>query len=203
MGGLFRPRGILLRARDMGRLAIASQSFLLDWRTASVSLIGNTSLLGNILSRIIFGFARSLTKFVLYRPHGQHSVILAEDIPKYLEYTGAKTEPGGIIAGSRQIYLTFPAENNFTEQDVSNYFKWGCLRTVVELYLVSNNFWSLPFVLQQIWAGSRCANPMPAEEDVWVCHLSICRHSETYFVEREPSFCMRGSSSGETIQGEV
>ncbi|XP_004293466.1 PREDICTED: zinc finger CCCH domain-containing protein 18 isoform X1 [Fragaria vesca subsp. vesca] len=65
------------------------------------------------------------------RPHGQHSVILAEDIPKYLEYTGEKTEPGGIIAGSRQIYLTFPAESNFTEQDVSNYFnKYGPVQDV-------------------------------------------------------------------------
>ncbi|XP_028963863.1 zinc finger CCCH domain-containing protein 18-like isoform X2 [Malus domestica] len=65
------------------------------------------------------------------RPHGQHSVILAEDIPKYLEYAGEKTEPGGIIAGSRQIYLTFPAESNFTEQDVSNYFnKYGPVQDV-------------------------------------------------------------------------
>ncbi|KAJ7008484.1 hypothetical protein NC653_007221 [Populus alba x Populus x berolinensis] len=56
------------------------------------------------------------------RPHGQHSVILAEDVPKYLEYAGERNDPGGIVAGSRQIYLTFPAESTFTEQDVSNYF---------------------------------------------------------------------------------
>ncbi|KAH9745222.1 zinc finger CCCH domain-containing protein 18 [Citrus sinensis] len=43
-------------------------------------------------------------------PHGQHSVILAEDVPNYLEYSGEKSDPGGIVAGSRQIYLTFPAE---------------------------------------------------------------------------------------------
>lgn len=68
---------------------------------------------------------------LLDRPHGQHSVILAEDIPKFLEYAGEKTEPGGIIAGSRQIYLTFPAESNFTEQDVSNYFnKYGPVQDV-------------------------------------------------------------------------
>lgn len=58
-----------------------------------------------------------------YRPHGQHSVILSDDIPKYLEYIGERNDPGGIVAGSRQIYLTFPAESTFTEQDVSNYFK--------------------------------------------------------------------------------
>ncbi|XP_062152648.1 zinc finger CCCH domain-containing protein 18 isoform X3 [Alnus glutinosa] len=56
------------------------------------------------------------------RPHGQHSVILSDDIPKYLEYIGERNDPGGIVAGSRQIYLTFPAESTFTEQDVSNYF---------------------------------------------------------------------------------
>ncbi|KAJ6710709.1 TRANSCRIPTION FACTOR C3H FAMILY-RELATED [Salix koriyanagi] len=65
------------------------------------------------------------------RPHGQHSVILAEDVPKYLEDAGERNDPGGIIAGSRQIYLTFPAESTFTEQDVSNYFsKFGPVQDV-------------------------------------------------------------------------
>ncbi|XP_048327362.1 zinc finger CCCH domain-containing protein 18 [Ziziphus jujuba] len=68
---------------------------------------------------------------VIDRPHGQHSVILAEDFPRYLEYTGEKNDPGGIVAGSRQIYLTFPAESSFTEQDVSNYFnKFGPVQDV-------------------------------------------------------------------------
>nr|GEV22420.1 zinc finger CCCH domain-containing protein 18 isoform X1 [Tanacetum cinerariifolium] len=57
------------------------------------------------------------------RPHGQHSVILADEITKYMDYNGDRNEQGGIVAGSRQIYLTFPAESTFTEQDVSNYFK--------------------------------------------------------------------------------
>ncbi|KAJ6680579.1 TRANSCRIPTION FACTOR C3H FAMILY-RELATED [Salix purpurea] len=65
------------------------------------------------------------------RPHGQHSVILTEDVPKYLEYSGERNDPGGIVAGSRQIYLTFPAESTFTEQDVSNYFsKFGPVQDV-------------------------------------------------------------------------
>lgn len=58
------------------------------------------------------------------RPHGQHSVILVEDLPKYLDYSNERTEHGGIVAGSRQIYLTFPAESTFTEKDVSNYFRY-------------------------------------------------------------------------------
>lgn len=56
------------------------------------------------------------------RPHGQHAVVLAEDAPKYMEYRSERNDPGPIVSGSRQIYLTFPAESTFTEEDVSNYF---------------------------------------------------------------------------------
>ncbi|CAN8270628.1 unnamed protein product [Cochlearia groenlandica] len=56
------------------------------------------------------------------KPHGQHSVILAEDESKFPDYTGERNDHGAILAGSRQIYLTFPAESSFTEHDVSNYF---------------------------------------------------------------------------------
>ncbi|KAI3947161.1 hypothetical protein MKW92_031739 [Papaver armeniacum] len=57
------------------------------------------------------------------RPHGQHSVVLAEDASRYMDYRSEKNDPGTIVSGSRQIYLTFPAESTFTEEDVSNYFK--------------------------------------------------------------------------------
>ncbi|XP_011620931.1 zinc finger CCCH domain-containing protein 18 isoform X2 [Amborella trichopoda] len=57
------------------------------------------------------------------RPHGQHAVVLAEDAAKYTEYRSDRNDPGAIVAGSRQIYLTFPAESTFTEEDVSNYFR--------------------------------------------------------------------------------
>ncbi|KAM3696229.1 hypothetical protein ACJW31_06G022500 [Castanea mollissima] len=56
------------------------------------------------------------------RPHGQHAVILAEDASKYLDNRNDKSDPGPIVSGSRQIYLTFPAESTFTEDDVSDYF---------------------------------------------------------------------------------
>lgn len=62
---------------------------------------------------------------VSYRPHGQHSVILAEDVPKCMEYIGEKNKHGGFIACSCQIYVTFPADSTFTEQDVSTYFRQG------------------------------------------------------------------------------
>ncbi|KAK8694250.1 hypothetical protein V6N13_071804 [Hibiscus sabdariffa] len=68
---------------------------------------------------------------VIDRPHGQHAVILAEDAPKYPEYTPERNDPGAIVAGSRQIYLTFPADSTFTEQDVSHYFnKFGPVHDV-------------------------------------------------------------------------
>lgn len=68
---------------------------------------------------------------VIDRPHGQHAVILAEDIPKYMEYSGERNEHGAIVADSRQIYLTFPAECTFSEQDVWNYFsQFGAVQDV-------------------------------------------------------------------------
>ncbi|CAA2955573.1 zinc finger CCCH domain-containing 18-like [Olea europaea subsp. europaea] len=56
------------------------------------------------------------------RSHGQHAIILAEDAPKYFDIQGERNDPGLTVSCSRQIYLTFPAESTFTEEDVSNYF---------------------------------------------------------------------------------
>ncbi|XP_076948251.1 zinc finger CCCH domain-containing protein 18-like [Bidens hawaiensis] len=58
------------------------------------------------------------------RPHGQHSVVLADDVSRYMEnrYDRGFPNPGPIVSGSKQIYLTFPAESTFTEDDVANYF---------------------------------------------------------------------------------
>lgn len=63
-------------------------------------------------------------KFVrlIERPHGQHSVVLAEDAAKHMDPYGERSDPGPIVSGSRQIYLTFPAESTFTEEDVADYF---------------------------------------------------------------------------------
>lgn len=52
------------------------------------------------------------------RPHGQHAVVLAEDAPKYIQ----KGDSVQNISASRQIYLTFPADSTFTEEDVAEYF---------------------------------------------------------------------------------
>lgn len=52
-------------------------------------------------------------------------MVLAEDAPKYLEARGERNDPGPIVSGSRQIYLTFPAESTFSEEDVCNYFRFA------------------------------------------------------------------------------
>lgn len=50
-------------------------------------------------------------------------MILSEDAAKYMDIRSERNDPGPIVSGSRQIYLTFPAESTFTEEDVSNYFR--------------------------------------------------------------------------------
>ncbi|XP_050207079.1 zinc finger CCCH domain-containing protein 18 isoform X2 [Mercurialis annua] len=87
---------------------------------------------GYSLTKLLARLKNSIRVIDRYQtPHGQHSVILAEDVPKYMDFSGERNDPGGIVAGSRQIYLTFPAESTFTEQDVSNYFsKFGPVQDV-------------------------------------------------------------------------
>ncbi|XP_065016522.1 zinc finger CCCH domain-containing protein 54-like [Musa acuminata AAA Group] len=68
---------------------------------------------------------------LIERPHGQHSVILAEDAPRYMECRNERNDLCSTVSSSHQIYLTFPAESTFTEDDVSNYFKqYGQVRDV-------------------------------------------------------------------------
>ncbi|KAL4566763.1 hypothetical protein LXL04_030886 [Taraxacum kok-saghyz] len=58
------------------------------------------------------------------RPHGQHFLVLADDASRYMEnrYERNSLSPGPIVSGSKQIYLTFPADSTFTEDDAVNYF---------------------------------------------------------------------------------
>ncbi|KAE8690274.1 Mitochondrial transcription termination factor family protein isoform 1 [Hibiscus syriacus] len=65
------------------------------------------------------------------RPHGQHAVILAEDALKHMENRNDQNSPGPVVNGSRQIYLTFPAESTFSEDDVStNFSSYGQVEDV-------------------------------------------------------------------------
>ncbi|KAL9670773.1 hypothetical protein QQ045_008331 [Rhodiola kirilowii] len=82
---------------------------------------GLTKLLGHMTNRLC----------MIERPNGQHSIILAEDIPKYSEYRSLRNSPGSIVSGSRKIYLTFLTESTFTEDDVAKYFsKFGKVEDV-------------------------------------------------------------------------
>ncbi|KAF5812196.1 putative transcription factor C3H family [Helianthus annuus] len=75
--------------------------------------------------------ARLKSICLIDRPHGQHAVVLADDMAKCMDHNGDRNEHGGIVAGSRQIYLTFPAESTFSELDVYNYFnKFGPVNDV-------------------------------------------------------------------------
>lgn len=59
----------------------------------------------------------------IFRPHGQHAMVLAEDAVKYVLDSGnEKTEATQNPAN--QIYLTFPADSLFTEADVHAYFRY-------------------------------------------------------------------------------
>ncbi|MCO5597947.1 hypothetical protein L7F22_052034, partial [Adiantum nelumboides] len=74
---------------------------------------------GYSLTKLLARLKNSVT-LIDSRPHGQHAVVLAEDAVKFNAYRGDKEE---LNPGSRQIYLTFPADSAFTEEDVSAYFR--------------------------------------------------------------------------------
>lgn len=82
---------------------------------------------GYSLTRLL---ARLTSIRLIDRPHGQHAVVLTEDAPKY-EYRNERNDSGAALSSSHQIYLTFPAESSFTDEDVLNYFKqFGPVRDV-------------------------------------------------------------------------
>ncbi|KAK4437511.1 Zinc finger CCCH domain-containing protein 18 [Sesamum alatum] len=65
------------------------------------------------------------------RPHGQQSIILGEDIPRYLKFIEERHEQESGGVGTCQVYLTFPPQSIFSEQDVDNYFiNYGPVREV-------------------------------------------------------------------------
>ncbi|XP_057434037.1 zinc finger CCCH domain-containing protein 18-like isoform X3 [Lotus japonicus] len=81
---------------------------------------------GYSLTKLLIRLNNSI-RVIDSRPHGQHAVVLAEDAPK----SRGKVEFGHNISALRQIYLTFPADSTFTEEDVSNYFStFGCVEDV-------------------------------------------------------------------------
>lgn len=70
---------------------------------------------GYNLTKLLIRLRNSIR--LIDRPHGQHAVVLAEDAPKFMGKAACQN-----ISASQQIYLTFPADSTFSEEDVSNYF---------------------------------------------------------------------------------
>ncbi|KAF5730495.1 zinc finger CCCH domain-containing protein 18-like isoform X2 [Tripterygium wilfordii] len=117
----------LLRSRNRGPVSIASLPMLYFEKYGKVlqaeGYLTESQRHGKAGYSLTKLLARLKTSIRLIdRPHGQHAVILAEDASKYLGNRNERNDPGPIVSGSRQIYLTFPAESTFTEDDVSNYF---------------------------------------------------------------------------------
>lgn len=56
-------------------------------------------------------------------PHGQHAVVLTEDAHKFTDLRSKRDDSDSANPGSRQIYLTFPADSNFAEEDVTIHFR--------------------------------------------------------------------------------
>ncbi|AQL10378.1 Zinc finger CCCH domain-containing protein 54 [Zea mays] len=83
---------------------------------------------GYSLSRLISRLSKITT---IERPHGQHYVVLAEDAGRYKELMSRGERGGDMGSSSHQVYLTFPSESTFMEEDVANYFGlYGSVRDV-------------------------------------------------------------------------
>ncbi|KAH7429227.1 hypothetical protein KP509_09G037700 [Ceratopteris richardii] len=76
---------------------------------------------GFSLTKLLARLKNTVT--LIDRPHGQHAVVLAEDAMRFSMYRGERDDVNTVNPGSRQIYLTFPAESTFSEEDVSSYFR--------------------------------------------------------------------------------
>ncbi|MCO5608520.1 hypothetical protein L7F22_062731 [Adiantum nelumboides] len=76
---------------------------------------------GFSLTKLLARLKNTVT--LIDRPHGQHAVVLAEDAMRFSAFRSDRDELCTVNPGSRQIYLTFPAESTFSEEDVSAYFR--------------------------------------------------------------------------------
>ncbi|KAH7297011.1 hypothetical protein KP509_26G049200 [Ceratopteris richardii] len=84
---------------------------------------------------------------LIERPHGQHAVMLTEDALLFNEARGYRDVIRNMNASSRQIYLTFPAESTFTEEDVTIHFRaYGPVQDVRIPYQQKRMFGFVTFV---------------------------------------------------------
>ncbi|KAG9144109.1 hypothetical protein Leryth_013759 [Lithospermum erythrorhizon] len=108
----------LLKSRGGSPLSIASLPLLYFERYGrTLQGEGYPGIrLAKLLARL------NTTLKLVYRSDGQHAIMLAEDPSKNLEVQAETDDPGPVVSGSRQVYITFKDESTFTEEDVSNYF---------------------------------------------------------------------------------
>ncbi|KAI7984965.1 Zinc finger CCCH domain-containing protein 18 [Camellia lanceoleosa] len=120
------------------------------------------------------------------RPHGQHSVILAEDASKYMENQSERNDPGPIVSGSRQIYLTFPAESTFTEEDVANYFKKYAEKLDLPM-TCGSHYTDMDSDLHSRWESSRLLGKLFMEEQEQDIEVQTRRFSELQLAQKPTS----------------
>ncbi|KAI4294943.1 hypothetical protein MLD38_040779 [Melastoma candidum] len=105
--------------RSLEKLEVEIVEILKSRRGNPLSIASLPMIYYDNLTRLL---SRLESICLIDRPHGQHAVILAEDAAKYMDSRNEKNDNGQVNSKSRQIYLTFPAESTFTEEDVSDYF---------------------------------------------------------------------------------
>ncbi|KAJ0960893.1 hypothetical protein J5N97_001243 [Dioscorea zingiberensis] len=107
----------LLKTRKGIPISIASLPMLYQENTIGLfkqtaislkaSLHGKTGCsLTKLLGRLKNGIR------LIDRPHGQHSLVLSEDAPRYMDLRNEKIDLLEAAASSCQIYLTFPADSS-------------------------------------------------------------------------------------------
>ncbi|KAG0583822.1 hypothetical protein KC19_3G165500 [Ceratodon purpureus] len=120
---------------------------------AGYSLTKLLARLKNTVTLIDSGLLRHKhTAGCLNRPHGQHAVVLAEDAHRFTAYRSDHRgeDLSGINPSSRQIYLTFPAESTFTEEDVTSHFRaYGPVQDVRIPYQQKRMFGFVTFVYSE------------------------------------------------------
>ena len=131
----------------------------------------------------------------------------------------ARMDRGDLVAcpAARQIYLTFPADSTFSEEDVSNYFRYRarchccvlfCLRCLLASSPIMDEMKSIdrdaPLVAieQHVQAGARRAHPLPAEAHVRLRHLRLPGEREDRPEQEQPAFRVQRARARPAIQGE-
>lgn len=103
---------------------------------------------GYSLTKLLARLKNTVT--LIDRPHGQYAVVLAEDAHRFTAFRGERDDLSGVNPSSRQIYLTFPAESSFTEEDVTSHFRaYGPVQDVRIPYQQKRMFGFVTFVYSE------------------------------------------------------